>query len=604
MFNSPIEEIKNRLDIVEVVGSYLKLTKTGANYRALCPFHSEKKPSFFVSPSRQLWRCFGCGLGGDVFAFIKQIEGVEFGDALRLLANRAGVELKQQDPQLKTERKRLYEICELATCFFERQLEASRVGQEVKKYLLDRKINEESIKRWRLGYAPNSWRGLSDFLVAKGYRREETERAGLAIKSPKAGTYYDRFRGRIIFPVFDLNSQAVGFGGRIFEPARKQDQGEAMPEEMAVAKEIEEQNIAKYINSPATLLYDKSRILYGLDKAKVAIRKKEACFLVEGYTDVIMVFQAGYENVVATSGTALTPYHLRILKRYTENLMAAFDMDTAGNSATKRGIDLAQAAGFNIKVVVMPQEMDPADIVSRDPKEWERLVEAAKSILEFYFETTFSKFDSKMIEGKKQIAKILLPVVKMIPNKIEQTYWLEELTKRLKVREEDLELEMKKTKVETITETKEEVVPPIVQKSRKQLLEERLLALVMHAPENLPLLDDKEISCFSSPCYQIFTCFKEAQAVKANNINFPPELNDLADYLFLLAEAEDFNSLDVKEELQDSLKEFKILVAKNRLNELARQLKTAEAEDNKEKIEALFREFNLCSQSLSNLEKD
>ena len=604
MINSPIEEIKNRLDIVEVVGSYLKLTKTGANYRALCPFHSEKKPSFFVSPSRQLWRCFGCGLGGDIFAFIKQIEGVEFGDALRLLANRAGVELKQQDPQLKTERKRLYEICELATCFFERQLEASRVGQEVKKYLLDRKINEESIKRWRLGYAPNSWRGLSDFLVAKGYRREEVERAGLAIKSPKAGTYYDRFRGRIIFPVFDLNSQPVGFGGRIFEPTRKQEPGEAIPEEIAVAKEIEEQNIAKYINSPATLLYDKSRILYGLDKAKVAIRKKEACFLVEGYTDVIMVFQAGYENVVATSGTALTPYHLRILKRYTENLMAAFDMDTAGNSATKRGIDLAQAAGFNIKVVVMPQEMDPADIVSRDPKEWERLVEAAKSILEFYFETTFSRFDPMTIEGKKQIAKILLPVIKMIPNKIEQTYWLEELTKRLKVREEDLELEMKKTKVETITETKEEVVPPIVQKSRKQLLEERLLALVMYAPENLPLLDDKEISCFSSPCYQIFTCFKEAQAVKANNINFPPELNDLANYLFLLAEAEDFNSLDVKEELQDSLKEFKILVAKNRLNELAQQLKTAEAEDNKEKIEALFREFNLCSQSLSNLEKD
>ncbi len=604
MINSPIEEIKNRLDIVEVVGSYLKLTKTGANYRALCPFHSEKKPSFFVSPSRQLWRCFGCGLGGDIFAFIKQIEGVEFGDALRLLANRAGVELKQQDPQLKTERKRLYEICELATCFFERQLEASRVGQEVKKYLLDRKINEESIKRWRLGYAPNSWRGLSDFLVAKGYRREEVERAGLAIKSPKAGTYYDRFRGRIIFPVFDLNSQAVGFGGRIFEPTRKQDQGEAIPEEIAVAKEIEEQNIAKYINSPATLLYDKSRILYGLDKAKVAIRKKEVCLLVEGYTDVIMVFQAGYENVVATSGTALTPYHLRILKRYTENLMAAFDMDTAGNSATKRGIDLAQAAGFNIKVVVMPEEMDPADIVSRDPKEWERLVEAAKSILEFYFETTFSRFDPMTIEGKKQIAKILLPVIKMIPNKIEQTYWLEELTKRLKVREEDLELEMKKTKVETITETKEEVVPPIVQKSRKQLLEERLLALVMHAPENLSLLDDKEVSCFSSPCYQIFTHFKEAQAVKANSINFPPELNDLANYLFLLAEAEDFNSLDVKEELQASLKEFKILLAKNRLDELSKQLKTAEAEDNKEKIEALFREFNLCSQSLSNLEKD
>ncbi|GAG79277.1 unnamed protein product, partial [marine sediment metagenome] len=253
-----------------------------------------------------------------------RVEGVEFGDALRILAQKAGVELKRQDPKLKTERQRLYEISELACCFFEKQLGESSAGKEAKKYLLDRGIKEESIKKWRLGYAPDIWEGLSSFLVSKNYKREEIEKAGLALKSEKTGSYYDRFRGRIIFPIFDLSSQAVGFGGRIFKQVKRPDGQEE----------------AKYINTPATVLYDKSRILYGLNKTGIEVRKKDACILVEGYVDVIMANQAGFENVVATSGTALTPYQLKILKRYSDNLLTAFDMDIAGDSATKRGIDL------------------------------------------------------------------------------------------------------------------------------------------------------------------------------------------------------------------------------------------------------------------------
>ena len=605
MTSSPIDEIKSRLDIVEVIGSYIKLQKAGANYRAACPFHSEKKPSFFVSPARQLWRCFGCQKGGDVFGFIKEIEGIEFGDALRILAARAGVELKRQDPEVETERKRLYEICELAASFFGKQLEASRVGQEAKKYLLKRKISEESIKGWRLGYAPNTWRGLSDFIVSRGFRREEAEKAGLVIRSEKSKSYYDRFRGRIMFPVFDISSQIIGFGGRIFEPDKKADNPEAAPKEKEVLEEVTQQSIAKYVNSPATILYDKSQVLYGLDRARVAIRKKDACVTMEGYVDVIMAAQEGFENVVAASGTALTTRHLKIIKRYSENLITAFDMDIAGNTATKRGIELAQAEGFNIKVIVMPEENDPADIISQSPQEWEKLAGEAKSIMEFYFESAFAKTDPKTVDGKKKIAKELLAVIKIIPNKIEQRYWLDELAKKLRVEKEDLEEEMAKVKVEMpgVNEVSESVAETVI-KSRKQLLEERLLALMIKSPESLALVGDKELSYFSSPCMRIYTHLKEKGCGQVNLTDgLEPELCDFANYLCLMADNEDVGAVNTIEELKYCLKEFKILNIKQKLDEFSKLLKSAERENDDNKIEVIMREFNLCSKSLRELEQ-
>ena len=359
---------------------------------------------------------------------------------------------------MRTERQRLSEICELTTKFFEKQLEESKAGKEAKKYLLERGINEESLKKWRIGYAPDVWQGLSDFLNSRGYQKGEIEKAGLGLSSER-GSFYDRFRGRIIFPISDLNSQVVGFTGRVF-------------------KDKDKTEVAKYVNTPQTLLYDKSRILYGLDKAKVEIRKKDFCILAEGNTDAIMVSRAGFENVVATSGTALTPFQLKILKRYSDNLLTAFDMDVAGDVATKRGIDLAQLQGFNVKVIILPKDLDPADVVFKNPNDWGKHVKEAKSILDFYFESAFSKFDKDSPEGKREISKILLPVIKRIPNKIVQSHWVGELAKRLRVKEEDIGEELKKVKLEGYSEIyglEPEEIETLPPKSRKELIEERLI---------------------------------------------------------------------------------------------------------------------------------
>jgi len=581
MISSPIDEIKNRLDIVEVIGSYIKLQKAGVNFRAICPFHSEKKPSFFVSPTRQIWHCFGCSKGGDIFGFVKEIENVEFGDALRILAQRAGVELRKYTPEyakLKTERQRLYEIYELTSLFFEKQLEASSVGKEAKRYLLGRGITEESIKKWRLGYSPDTWQGLSDFLVSKGYTKEEAERAGLSIKDER-GSFFDRFRGRIIFPIFDFNSQVIGFGGRVF-------------------KEKDKEEIAKYVNTPNTLLYDKSRVLYGLDRAKLEIRRRDTCVLVEGYTDVIMSHQAGIFNVVATSGTALTLWQLKILKRYSENLILGFDMDVAGDSATKRGIDLAQSQGFNIKIVRLQAGKDAADIISKNPKEWETSLQNSKSILEFYFETAFSAKNPKTPEGKKEIAKILLPVLKRIPNQIEKSFWLQKLSKNLEVREEDLREELKKAKLsEEIygLEPEEIITQPL--KSRKELLEERIITLILKSPQNLNLIEKNFLPYFSPEIQEILTKLEKKENPNSEFFSYPSaakgeEETHLFDYLSLKAEVEEIEEKDIEPEIKICLKEIQSLEIKNKLDELSKKIKKAEEEKNSKKIEKLIQEFN------------
>lgn len=572
-----VEEIKNRLDIVDVVKDYIKLKKAGANFRAPCPFHSDKKPSLFVSPSKQIWKCFGCGLGGDAFEFVKEIEGVEFPEALEILARKAGVKLKKISPEGVSKKKRLYEIMDLSSKFFEKQLAKSKAGKQAKKYLVEeRGISEESIKKWRLGYAPSKWRALSSFLSQCGYTREEMEKVGIGIRNEK-GNFYDRFRGRIMFPVFDFHSRVIGFGGRVFK---------------------DEDKTAKYVNTTNTPLYNKSKVLYGLNNSKVDIRKEDACIVAEGYTDVILSHQAGVKNIVASSGTALAPYQLRILRRYTENLYFAFDMDVAGRSATKRGISLAQKEGFNVYIILMPGGHDPADVIAKDPGKWKKMVEGAKGILDFYFETTFSKFDPEKPKDKKKIAKTLLPVIKRIQNEIERFHWIQKLAGKLKVTEESVEKELRKVKLEEEKNPESFEEPEEEKKTKGEMLEDQLLFFFLQDPEGAGLLDKKDLEYFSTEGVEVFSIIKE-EGVELERLE-----GDLSPSLFKKVKMASLQ-VEVEGEVEDLEREIKNCVAeikrwrmKREMRAISERLKEAEKEEDASKIEMLTEEFNKLSKKI------
>lgn len=421
---SPSEEIKSRLDIIEVIGNYIRLQKQGGNFRALCPFHNEKTPSFYVSPARQIWHCFGCSEGGDMFKFVMKMEGIEFVDALRLLAAKAGVELKKQDPALTSQKSLLQDVCKEAERFFQNNLRADE-GSEGYSYLRQRGLKDETISEFKIGYAPDSWDSLCNFLSMRRFNLDAAEKAGLAIVSEKSGRkkYYDRFRGRVMFPIADANGMVIGFTGRYLK---------------------ERPNEGKYVNTSQTLIFNKSFVLYGIDKTKMEIKKADLAVIVEGQMDMIMARQDGVKNIVAASGTAFTQEQLNLLKRYTKNICLLFDSDIAGDAAAQRSIALAQSAGFNVRVVMLSEAKDPADFVAESPGKLVGKINKAASVMDYYFQYAFSKFNPTILEDKKKITELLLSKIKNIQNKVEVYHWLEKLSSKLQVGISYLEEEMKK----------------------------------------------------------------------------------------------------------------------------------------------------------------
>ena len=352
------EQIKERIDISDVVGEYVKLKRAGQSLKGLCPFHSEKTPSFIVTPSRGSWHCFGCNEGGDVFTFIQKIEGIEFPAALKMLAERAGITLPERKGKMQADsrRQRLFDLLEAASHFYQEILMNLKAGTRAKEYLLDRGVFEHTMKEFGIGYAPHSWDALHTWLVKKGYSDDEIVASGLSGRKDQGGTF-DRFRGRIMFPIRDVQGRVVAFGGRIVPWHETGNEG-------------------KYVNSPETALYEKRRVVYNLSRAKKVLRATKHCIVVEGYMDVVMMVQAGVENVVATSGTAFTSDHVETLKRFTDTLHFAFDGDAAGWKATIAATQSALASGVHVETILLPDGVDPADLAKESS---EKLQEALGS---------------------------------------------------------------------------------------------------------------------------------------------------------------------------------------------------------------------------------
>lgn len=443
-----VEKIKERLSVLDVVGQYVKLTRAGKYYKGLSPFTKEKTPSFFVSPDRGLYHCFSTGKGGDMFTFLQEMEGVDFRGSLKLLAEKAGVPLEFEKPEERDQRERLYAVLDAAATFF---VANRKERKDVNEYLLSRGLTEDTIDHWSVGYANKEWQSLYDSLKTLGFTDTEIKEAGL-IKAPENEEqkpdaplrFYDRFRGRIMFPIRDISGRVIAFSGRIFEDDPKHPQ-------------------AKYLNSPETPVFEKSRVFYGLDKAREGIRTLKSALLVEGQIDLLMAHQTGYKNALATSGTSFTDWHADLIKRYSTNLLIAYDGDSAGVSAAGRAAGIALRKGLDIKIVKLPPGKDPADILLKDKELFRSAVKGALHVVDFYLShIADAKYDQRTF--RLEVSRTVLPYIALIPHKIDQAHFVNKIAEVLEVPAEAVQSELKKIRSAEPLESKANERIPLIQK--------------------------------------------------------------------------------------------------------------------------------------------
>lgn len=575
MFDSPIDEIKSRLNIVEVVSDYVQLKKAGANYKAVCPFHSEKTPSFMVSEPKQIWRCFGCGLGGDVLEFVKLMENVEFGEALKILADRAGVKLTPLSPEglkQKEQKNVLYEINDAAAKIFERNLWGAQ-GHEALDYLKKRSLTDQTIKNWQLGWAADDFHALENELAGK-FKKDDIVLAGLIVKKDRPHSYFDRFRGRIMFPILNIHGQTVAFTGRLLR---------------------EQADAGKYVNSPETPLYNKSRELYGLFQAKMQIRKQNAVILVEGNMDVIAAHQAGSVNVVASSGTALTLDQLTILRRFCENLLLALDEDSAGTAATRKALELALGLGFNVKILNLNGAKDPDELIRRGIGLWQKAIASAGNFVEYFFERTLKTHDAQSVEGKREIVKQLAPLVFRLSEPVSRAHFIRKLSVAVNVAESAISDIISKLSLPKVA--RPEIVKG-VKKSNREILEELILSFSLYLKSDAALKELKEEN-FTSKNRELYRILSSGENELEKLKSSYPNLASQFELLAFIAQSEVTEKrLDPKEELKTSVQAFKRLILKERMAELAQLLKAAENRKDQTEINKLSAEFTELSRTI------
>ncbi|MFW5888592.1 MAG: DNA primase [Patescibacteria group bacterium] len=610
---NPSEEIKSRLDIVDIIREYIQLKSAGANFQALCPFHREKTPSFSVSPEKQIWHCFGCGKGGDVISFVMEMEGITFVEALRSLAPKAGVTLKKENSQMASQRNRLLDIMETAVNYYHRNLLESEEAKPAREYLYKRGLTDKTIGEWQLGYSPESWDDILNLLKEKGYSEREVFQAGLSIKKEGRESYYNRFRGRIMFPINEFNGNTVAFSARV-RPDKE-----------------EQEKLGKYINSPQTMIYDKSRILFGLDKAKLSIRNAKFVVVVEGQMDVITAHQHGFKNVVASSGTALTEAQLQLLKRYSENIALAFDMDEAGKMAADRGIKEAMKQDVNIKIVTLPGGKDPDELIRNNPEEFKTALENSQYVIDYYFRILSEDLDLNSVKDKKEAVKRMLPVINKIENKIERDEWIRRLSEAVNIDERYLRESLPKRNNSGERGKKDnEYSEPVIffRKSREEMLSEALLALVIKFPVFLEhVINRLEVGEIAGEDNKIF--YKDL-IIHYNDINSGsekggPDFNILKekfgstsaeqeqdlnrkmkvlDKLAVLGE-KDFYNFDndrAKKEILGIVKELKKIYISTRKKEIEQLISQAEKQGDHGQVESLMKELKTLSDEYSSEE--
>jgi DNA primase len=432
------DELRGQADIVRVVSDYVSLKKRGANYLACCPFHHEKTPSFNVNPARQIFKCFGCGKGGDVFTFVKEIESCPFPEAVKIVADKCGVPLpvmedSRQFEERDRQREEVRALNQWAAEFFETSLTQSAEGRRALDYLAGRGVSDETRRQFHLGYAPNSWDALTNYLLERGASRTQIERSGLVTLKDTGPGFYDRFRGRLMFPICDAQGRVIAFGGRIL--------GEGEP---------------KYLNSPETALYTKGQHLFGLSHAREAIRRKGFAILVEGYLDFLIPYQAGVRNLVASLGTALTEQQVRLLGRYARRIVVNFDPDSAGVAATKRSLETLLAEGFKVNVLTLPDNLDPDEYIREQGAErYVKLLKGSRPFLDYIVEQAVGEHDLTKPTGKVETLNAILPYLKLVKDRVERAEYIERIADRLKIDSRPIREELRRaadTRQEKVSE--------------------------------------------------------------------------------------------------------------------------------------------------------
>ncbi|MBI2611650.1 DNA primase [Candidatus Gottesmanbacteria bacterium] len=584
-----LELIKSKVDIVDFIGEYITLKKGGRNFKALCPFHSEKTPSFYVSPERQTWHCFGaCSQGGDIFDFLVKWDHIDFRESIKILAQKAGVKLSAYSPSPEEKEKdRLYEINHLASEFFHFLLTKHQIGKYARNYLEKRGIKDKIVNTFTLGYAPNTWDALLKYLRKKNYKDGEIVEAGLAIRGDR-GSLYDRFRGRLIFTLKDHLGKTIGFSGRKIGKDEDKDLPAGRSE-------------AKYINSPETPIYIKGNVFYGLDQTKESIKKEKYAIVVEGEFDFLSSFQAGITNVVAIKGSALTEGQAKLIKRFTDTILLALDSDFAGNEAAKKGIEVAENESLTIKVIKLEYGKDPDECIQKSPSLWKRSINNAVNIYDFILDKAFQTYDPNDSVSKKKIGDEVVPFIAKIENPIVYSHYQRLLAKKLDISEEAVGslIDRQKSKKEIQHSS------PIVadKRPRKDLLDDFLLTLILGSIDPKKSLEEVstiiEPEDFSQPSIAIIIEELKKYFLKHDKLDIKifgkvltAEIAPTFDRAYLLeidssvSDETHFTNL-----LKKTAKEIKKISLRRRINNLSTNLR--QGEDNLKKLQTLIQKIAL-----------